>query len=215
MKYALLFLFSLLFYFPKDVDFKYNEPFCSGVTLDISSENSLISMRVADSLFMYSENNQNKMYALMLKSILLEQEEKRGESIDFALKSLEMSKRENNYCLQSRIYTFLSRQYRSIGFIDKGKYLIAESFVASSKIQNKEHALKFITMANLELVEYSIETKEYADAIEYLKPAIFMLSKGEVTAKNVEKAIKDVYSKTDIKFETYVSKINTEGIRVL
>jgi len=46
-------------------------------------------------------------------------------------------------------------------------------------------------------------------------PSIFMLSKGDATAQNVEKAIRDVYAKTDIAFETYVSKINTEGIKIL
>lgn len=44
-------------------------------------------------------------------------------------------------------------------------------------------------------------------------PAIFALSKGIENAKNVEKAIREVYSKTAIDFETYVSKINIEGIR--
>ena len=46
-------------------------------------------------------------------------------------------------------------------------------------------------------------------------PSIFTLSKGLKNAKKVEIAIRDVYSKTDIKFVTYVSKINTEGIRIL
>ncbi|WP_325447824.1 homoserine kinase [Gelidibacter sp.] len=44
-------------------------------------------------------------------------------------------------------------------------------------------------------------------------PSVFALSKGIENAKNVEKAMRDVYSKTSIAFETYVSKINTEGIR--
>lgn len=46
-------------------------------------------------------------------------------------------------------------------------------------------------------------------------PSIFTLSKGEQIAKNVEKAIQNIYSKTDIGFNTYVSKINTEGIKIL
>ena len=50
-------------------------------------------------------------------------------------------------------------------------------------------------------------------AISGSGPSIFALSKGEAIAKEVEKAICEIYSKTDIKFETYVSKINTEGIR--
>ncbi|WP_179019344.1 homoserine kinase [Winogradskyella forsetii] len=50
-------------------------------------------------------------------------------------------------------------------------------------------------------------------AISGSGPSIFMLSKGKKTAKDVEEVIRDVYSKTDIAFETYVSKINTEGIK--
>ncbi|WP_159022231.1 AraC family transcriptional regulator [Formosa sp. L2A11] len=179
MKYAFLFIFPLFFYFQKDINIKSNQSLCCDLALEISSENSLIPMHVADSLFANSESVKNQMYALILKSVILEREEKRGESIEFALESLEMAQNVNNYCLQARIYTFLSRQYRKIGFVDKGKDLIAESVIASSKIPNKDHALKFITMANLELVEYDIEAKDYEAATEYLKSAIFILNKKE------------------------------------
>lgn len=50
-------------------------------------------------------------------------------------------------------------------------------------------------------------------AISGSGPSIFTLSKGEMTAKEVEKAMRLVYSKTDITFETYVSRINTTGIK--
>ena len=46
-------------------------------------------------------------------------------------------------------------------------------------------------------------------------PSIFMLTEGLETAKHVEQAIRSLYSKTQIHFETYVSKINTEGIKTL
>jgi len=52
-------------------------------------------------------------------------------------------------------------------------------------------------------------------AISGSGPSIFTLSKGEVTAKASEEAMRKVYSKTDIQFETYVSKINTKGIKTL
>ena len=52
-------------------------------------------------------------------------------------------------------------------------------------------------------------------AISGSGPSIFTLCKGEATAKTVKKAMQDVYSTTHIQFETYVSKINTEGIRVI
>jgi len=46
-------------------------------------------------------------------------------------------------------------------------------------------------------------------------PSVFSLCKGLETAYNVRDAIKKVYSKTGIDFDIYVSKINTEGIKVL
>ena len=52
-------------------------------------------------------------------------------------------------------------------------------------------------------------------AISGSGPSIFALSKGEATAKTVEKAMHHVYSKSDIRFETYISKINTEGIKTI
>ncbi|WP_296384155.1 homoserine kinase [Winogradskyella sp.] len=52
-------------------------------------------------------------------------------------------------------------------------------------------------------------------AISGSGPSIFALSKGENTAKKVEQAMHNVYSKSNIHFETYVSKINTQGIKTL
>lgn len=46
-------------------------------------------------------------------------------------------------------------------------------------------------------------------------PSIFALSKGLETAKKVELAISEFYSKTGIAFYTFTSKINTEGIKVI
>lgn len=46
-------------------------------------------------------------------------------------------------------------------------------------------------------------------------PSIFALSKGIETAEKVASAMKNVYSETNIVFETYVSKINTEGIKII
>ncbi len=46
-------------------------------------------------------------------------------------------------------------------------------------------------------------------------PSIFSLSKGLKKAINVEDAVKNVYSKTNINFDTYTSKINAEGIKII
>ncbi|WP_055446133.1 homoserine kinase [Lacinutrix mariniflava] len=46
-------------------------------------------------------------------------------------------------------------------------------------------------------------------------PSIFALSKGKDTAEAVEEAMKKIYKNTDINFNTYVSKINTQGMKIL
>ena len=46
-------------------------------------------------------------------------------------------------------------------------------------------------------------------------PSIFALSKGEETAKKVAEAIREVYQTTGLEFDIHVSKINSEGVRIL
>ena len=46
-------------------------------------------------------------------------------------------------------------------------------------------------------------------------PSVFMLSKDERTAKNVEAVMKDVYKKIGIEFNTYVTTINKKGVEIV
>jgi homoserine kinase len=46
-------------------------------------------------------------------------------------------------------------------------------------------------------------------------PSIYALSKGIKTTKEVEDVMKIVYSKTNIRFITYVSKINVHGMKII
>ncbi|ALM06733.1 serine kinase [Sediminicola sp. YIK13] len=46
-------------------------------------------------------------------------------------------------------------------------------------------------------------------------PSIFALSKGEANAKEVAKAMRNVYQKIAIDYDIHVSKINTEGIKIV
>lgn len=46
-------------------------------------------------------------------------------------------------------------------------------------------------------------------------PSIFMLSKEEATAREVEKVMKDCYTQLGIDFHTYVTTINNEGVKIL
>jgi homoserine kinase len=66
-----------------------------------------------------------------------------------------------------------------------------------------------------EVKNAAIEAGALGASISGSGPSIFMLSEGLEIAKKVEEAIRLVYSKTDIAFETYVSSINVEGIKIL
>ncbi|MEP7165979.1 MAG: homoserine kinase [Ferruginibacter sp.] len=46
-------------------------------------------------------------------------------------------------------------------------------------------------------------------------PAIFMFSKDEQTAKNVEAVMIDIYNKIGIEFKTYVTTLNKEGLKIV
>ncbi|WP_299886537.1 homoserine kinase [uncultured Lacinutrix sp.] len=46
-------------------------------------------------------------------------------------------------------------------------------------------------------------------------PSIFTLSKGKENASVVAEAMKKVYSKTNINYNLYISKINTQGIKII
>src|SRR5690606_31486915 len=46
-------------------------------------------------------------------------------------------------------------------------------------------------------------------------PSIFTLNKGIDTANNVKVAMENVYSKTGIEFDIHLTKINTEGVKII
>lgn len=46
-------------------------------------------------------------------------------------------------------------------------------------------------------------------------PSVFMLSKEESTAKNVEQIMKNIYDKIGVDYHTHVTTINNEGVKIL
>ncbi len=46
-------------------------------------------------------------------------------------------------------------------------------------------------------------------------PSIFMLSKDEETANKIEAIMKDIYEKIGVDYKTYVTAINTEGVKIV
>ena len=46
-------------------------------------------------------------------------------------------------------------------------------------------------------------------------PSIFMLSRNEDTARNVEAVMKEVYEKIGLEFHTHITTINQQGVKLI
>ena len=60
----------------------------------------------------------------------------------------------------------------------------------------------------------SLEAGALGGGISGSGPSIFMLSKDEKTAKDVEKEMASIYSGIGIPYSTYVTTINNKGVKV-
>lgn len=61
----------------------------------------------------------------------------------------------------------------------------------------------------------AIQNGALGSGISGAGPSIFALCKGENTANKVASAMKEVYLKTNISFDVYISKINDEGVKII
>ncbi|HQU82609.1 MAG TPA: homoserine kinase [Pyrinomonadaceae bacterium] len=66
-----------------------------------------------------------------------------------------------------------------------------------------------------EVKNASLKANALGGGISGSGPSIFMLSETLETANSVEKAMREVYGNTKIDFNTYVSEINSEGVKIL
>lgn len=66
-----------------------------------------------------------------------------------------------------------------------------------------------------EVKQASLEGGALGCGISGSGPSIFSLCNGEDSANKVAQKIKEVYKRTDIDFDVYVSKINKEGVRII
>jgi homoserine kinase len=64
-----------------------------------------------------------------------------------------------------------------------------------------------------EVKSKSLEAGALGGGISGSGPSIFMLSRDEATALQVEKTMQDIYTGTGIPFHTYVTTVNREGVK--
>lgn len=63
--------------------------------------------------------------------------------------------------------------------------------------------------------EASLDEDALGAGISGSGPSIFALSRGEATAHNVAQAMANVYQNINIEFDVHVSKINTQGVKII
>lgn len=107
-------------------------------------------------------------------------------------------------------------QWANVGSLIHGLHTSDYELISRSlkDVVIEPHRSRLIPFFN-EVKSTSINTGALGCGISGSGPSVFALSKGIETAKKVESAMRKIYSETNIGFETYVSKINTEGIRIL
>ena len=66
-----------------------------------------------------------------------------------------------------------------------------------------------------ELKDGALKSGALGCAISGSGPSIFTLNKGLEIAKKVKNTFDNIYNSTAIKYDIHISKINTEGIKIL
>lgn len=97
------------------------------------------------------------------------------------------------------------------GLINKDYDLISRSLVDVVAEPYRKKLIPYYDEVKLAC----LNAKALGGGISGSGPSIFMLSQNFEIAKNVEFAMKNIYSNTNIKFNTHISQINKTGIEVV
>lgn len=199
-RFFFLCLVPLVLFSQKETSSKAFDSIFYDIAINISSSNPIKALHLSDSLFINSKNVKQKLKSLMLTADILAKQEKRGEAIMYAQQALEIAIAEKDYNFKSRIYGFLSTQYRLIGFLDKGKKFLNKGIEASEQMSDKEQVIKYRALGYQEMAEYDLVDENYKKAIEHLKLANHAYQKEDniqlkhFTLANVEEMIARSYN---------------------
>jgi len=126
-------------------------------------------LHLADSLILLAENDSQKISSYMLSVSILRQIGNRNKAIETALKAEKISYENNLYNWNARICGQLSTLYRENGLPIYGKHYLEKALLASRKIEDKNHALRFQGNLQQERAYYEMNEENYRAAIQMLK----------------------------------------------
>jgi AraC-like DNA-binding protein len=144
---------------------------CFDVTINISARDFNKSLHIADSLYKHSVSPQHKVAALMLSSELNQRKGYRKEAIVFAQQAGEIASKEQIHDWKSRIYGFLSTQYRLLELFDEGKIYLDKALKASEYIKDDIEKNFFLGLVYQEKALHELGEDNYTEAHLFVQKA--------------------------------------------
>lgn len=107
-------------------------------------------------------------------------------------------------------------QWGNVGGLIAGLYSKDYDLIGRSLVDVVIEPIRSILIPGYEKVKKAtLEAGALGCSISGSGPSIFGLSKGEATANKVKEAMAEVYTQFGVDFEIHVSKVNSEGARVI
>ncbi|KGK29015.1 homoserine kinase [Cellulophaga sp. E6(2014)] len=108
------------------------------------------------------------------------------------------------------------KQWGNVGGLIAGLFTEDYELIGRSLEDHIVEPIRSILIPGFDTVKQkALESDALGCGISGSGPSVFALSKGIETAKKVAQAMTDVYDKIGIDYDIHVSKVNTEGIKVL
>ncbi|MBB4118462.1 AraC-like DNA-binding protein/tetratricopeptide (TPR) repeat protein [Mesonia hippocampi] len=154
-----IFIFKSTLCFPKNID---------SISIEALRDTPLKALATAEKLYNTSQNNAEKLNALMLKASILRQYGLKNEAIEVIKKANNIASNNKNYSYIARLNGLLSTLYRETGITWAGKKALKKAINASKEIENKNERYKFLNNLQQEMAYYNIADKQYTKAIQNL-----------------------------------------------
>lgn len=108
------------------------------------------------------------------------------------------------------------KQWGNVGGLIAGLFTNDYGLIGRSLVDHIVEPIRSILIPGFDKVkEEALEAGALGCGISGSGPSIFALSKGKENAKKVGEAMKNVYQKIGVDYDIHVSKINTQGIKIL
>ena len=108
------------------------------------------------------------------------------------------------------------KQWGNVGGLVSGLYTNDYDLISRSLVDYIVEPVRSVLIPKFyEVKQACLNSGALGCGISGSGPSIFAFSKGENYAVNVASAMQEIYNEIGIKFDVYVSKINTKGIKIL